>query len=180
MKPVHNLPDEEFEDLVRRAAALPDAPQSWVDRAVGAFALAGSPSIGEVARSAWRLVSAVLSFDSWAAGAQPAAVRGVPSDIRHLLFSAEGRDIDLRISPAADDFSLMGQVLGPDESGTVELEPQASPQAGLASAARHTTPLDELGEFRIEGLARGTYRLTLRMGGDAIALPPIQVGERPR
>jgi hypothetical protein len=180
MNPVQNLSPEQFEDLVRRAAALPDAPQSWVDRAVGAFAAAATPSMGEVAQSAWRLVSAVLSFDSWAGTPTPATVRGVPSDVRQLLFSAEGRDIDLRISPAADDFSLMGQVLGPDETGTVELARQAAPQAGLAMAPLHTSSLDELGEFRIEGLARGTYRLTLRVGNDAIALPPIQVGERPR
>ena len=35
-----------------------------------------------------------------------------------------------------------------------------------------------LGEFRLEGMRRGTYVLTLRMGDDEIVLPPIEVGER--
>lgn len=178
MKPVAHLSDEEFEQLVHRAAALPDAPEAWVQRAIAVFAPAApSASPGEVVRAAWRLVRAALSFDSWAAAPALAGVRGLPSDVRHLLFSAEGRDVDLRIAPAAQDFALVGQILGPDEAGLVELAPSA---AASASGPARTTTLDELGEFRIDGVQRGTYRLTLRVGGDAIELPPITVGDTPR
>ena len=34
-----------------------------------------------------------------------------------------------------------------------------------------------MGEFRLEGIRRGTYVLTLRLGEDEIVLPPIDVGE---
>lgn len=188
MKPLNDLSDAEFEAWVRRAAVLPDAPRDWVLRAKRAFAPAPvpapAPGVGEVTRAAWRLVSATLRFDSWAASPQPAAVRALPGDVRQLLFSADGRDIDLRITPGVDRYALMGQVLGPDEAGVVELcgasdssAPSGPAEVPMTPGPLHTAKLDELGEFRIEGIAHGTYRLTLRVGSDAIALPPIQVGE---
>ena len=88
-----------------------------------------------------------------------------------------GRDIDLRISPAADQFALTGQILGPDESGQVELATQTGDGIELADA--RVAALDALGEFRLDGVRGGTYRLTLRLGGDEIVLPPIEVGGRP-
>jgi hypothetical protein len=120
---------------------------------------------------------AVLRFDSWAPSPLPAGVRSVPSETRHLLFSTQGRDVDLRITPSAGEFAVAGQILGPDDAGVVELS--RDPDEQLAEAAVHSAPLDELGEFRLEGVRRGTYRLTLRVGGDEIALPPIAVGDRP-
>ena len=92
---------------------------------------------------------------------------------RHLLYSAQGRDIDLRIAPSAEFFSMAGQILGPDEVGMVELsyEHDESRQAFV-------TALDSLGEFRIDGIRRGTYVMTLRMGSDEIVLPTVEVGER--
>ena len=44
-----------------------------------------------------RLVQAVLSFDSWAQPVLAAGVRSGATDTRHLLFNAQGRDVDLRI-----------------------------------------------------------------------------------
>ncbi len=61
-------------------------------------------------------------------------------------------------------------MLGPDESGRVELRPQAG-------AAAQSAALDGMGEFRIAGLAAGTYRLTLQLGADRIELPALDVGE---
>jgi hypothetical protein len=102
MKPISQLSDADFEHLARRAAALPDAPQAWVERACGLFTPAAQASaLGQVAGAALALVRAVLSFDSWAPAPAGMAVRSVPSDTRHLVFSAMGRDIDLRIAPAA-------------------------------------------------------------------------------
>jgi hypothetical protein len=87
-----------------------------------------------------------------------------------------GRDIDLRIGPAAEAFALSGQIFGPDDTGVVELITQSdgAPDSGAARVA----PVGVFGDFRLDGVPDGTYRLTLRMGGDAIVLPAIHVGAR--
>ncbi len=175
MKPLSQLSDAEFEQLARRAAALPDAPQAWVDRACGLLAPAGA--LGQAAGAAWALVRAVLSFDSWAPVPAGLAVRAVPSDTRHLVFSASGRDIDLRIVPAGGQFLVSGQILGPDESGRVELAPLQDGTA-VPSAPALEVALDGLGEFRLESVPGGFYQLTLHLSDEQVLLPPIEVGAR--
>lgn len=168
MKSIHQLTDQELYTLAQRAAELPDAPPAAV---AAAQALWRSVSAVDAARAATRLLAAVLRFDSWAGGPLSYGMRSMASDTRHLLFCAMGRDIDLRITAADELFALSGQILGPDESGRVEL-------AGAGGADKRVAAIDDLGEFRLDGLAEGTYLLTLRMGGDEIALPPIEVGSR--
>lgn len=177
MKPVDPLSDDEFTHLVQRAARLPDAPSGLVDAAIALWPATQTVAMCDVTRSALRLIQAVLTFDSWARPAVALGMRALPSATRHLLFSAQGRDIDLRISPAAEHFALSGQILGPDERGVVELTMQSDDQPTVADA--HVASLDELGEFRLDGVHGGTYRMTLHMGSDDIVLPPIDVGDRP-
>ncbi len=170
MKPIDQLSDEELAQHAHSAAAMPDAPSALLARAYALMPPTppASAALPELMRSATRLLAASLRFDSWASPPVALGMRSVPADTRHLLFSAMGRDIDLRISPSEERFALAGQILGPDESGRVEL---AGAGQDLRSAA-----IDELGEFRLEGIASGTYLVTLRMGKDEIALPPIEVG----
>jgi hypothetical protein len=176
MKPIDDLSDDEFAHLVQRAVALPDAPESVVRAAIDLWPVPQRTALKDLARAGVRLVRAVLTFDSWASPAVAMGMRSVASDTRHLLFSAQGRDIDLRISPAADHFALTGQILGPDEAGAVELVTHA--EGGLQAQEAHAAPLDAMGEFRLDGVRGGTYQLTLRVGADEIVLPPIVVGER--
>lgn len=175
MKPIQDLSDAEFAALARQAAALPDAPAALVQAAIDLW-VPPRPSLGDVARSLGRLIQGVLSFDSWAAAPAGAAlaVRSAETDTRHLLYSAQGRDIDLRVAPSARQFVLAGQILGPDETGHVELN--LADQTG----ATVQTALNGLGEFRIEGLSGGRYVLTLHVGQDTIVLPPLDVGPGPR
>lgn len=165
MSPDHD--DDAFHRELRRAVrALPDAPVAWQRAALDLWPASGA---ADVARAAWRLVSAVLTFDSWAQPATALGMRGSAAAPRHLLYTAEGRDIDLRVLPGASGYTLSGQVLGPDAEGELELQPRGARAA-----------LDELGGFRFEGVARGVYQLTLRVGGDRIELPALDVGEAPR
>ncbi len=174
MKPVDRLSDDEFAHLVQRAVALPEAPPALVRAAIDLWpAAADRASLKDTAQAGWRLVAAVLSFDSWAGPRVAPGMRSVTSDTRHMLFSAMGRDIDLRISPVAEGFALTGQVLGPDETGTVELAAQPA-----APSATRVATLDALGEFRLDPVSGGSYRLTLLLGDDKIVLPPIEVGAR--
>jgi hypothetical protein len=178
MKPLNLLSEDEFAQLVQRAAALPDAPPALLRAAIRQWHAAQPSMLQAAAQAILKRVVAALTFDSWAAGPLAFGVRAVPSDTRHLLFSAMGRDIDVRITPAAGHFALTGQILGPDESGVIELA-SASDESGEAAGAK-VASLDALGEFRLEGIPGGAYVLTLRLGEDEIVLPPIDVGERRR
>ena len=179
MKPINLLSEDEFAHLVQRAALLPDAPPALVRAAIGQWHAAQPSTLQAVGQAILKRVAAALTFDSWAAGSLAFGVRAVPSDTRHLLFSAQGRDIDVRVTPSADHFALTGQILGPDESGVIELA-TVSADDGVAATVQATS-LDALGEFRIEGIRGGrAYVLTLRLGEDEIVLPPIDVGARQR
>lgn len=172
MKPIDQLSDTEFEHLARRAVALPDAPAALVQAALALFT-ARTP-LAEVASAAaalLRQVVATLRFDSWAPQALPAGVRSVPSEARHLVFSAMGRDIDLRIVPGAGHFVLTGQILGPDEAGTVEIVSDTQ-----SAEAPRVAALDNLGEFRLDRVPGGRYLMTLHLAGEQVLLPPIEVG----
>jgi|CXWL01.1.fsa_nt_gi hypothetical protein len=176
MNPAQCLRDDDFVRLLQRAVALPDAPGALVRAAIGLWPVAQRADLKAAAQAALRLVRAVLSFDSWAQSPLSLGVRGGAVATRQLLFSAQGRDIDLRISPMAEHFALAGQILGPEEAGMVELSTPFDPAA--ANQGARVASLDALGEFRLEGVRGGTYRMTLRMGGDEIVLPPIEVGAR--
>ena len=148
----HADDDELGRQVGRAVRELPDVPAALERAAIGLFAARKRvPTAGEAARALWREVVAVLSFDSWATPAVASGMRSQRSPMRHLLYSAEGRDIDLRVAPAAAaSFSLSGQILGPDEQGRIELEPIAT-DAGPARRAE----LDSLGEFRIDDIPSG-------------------------
>lgn len=178
MKCVANLSDDEFSHRVQRAVhVLPDAPPALQQAALSLWPATGplavAASLAALAKAAaGRAIAAVLTFDSWAAPARAGGMRSLRSPTRHLLYSAQGRDIDLRIAPGAEHFSLAGQILGPDERGMVELSKQ-----GDQARAAFVAALDALGEFRIDGIRRGTYVMTLHLGGDEIVLPAVEVGE---
>jgi hypothetical protein len=176
MNPFNRLSEDEFARLVQRAAAMPDALPALVRAAIGQWRAVQPSSLQSIVQSVLNRVTALLSFDSWAPSAQGLGVRSVASDTRHLLFSAQGRDIDVRIAPTAGHFALTGQILGPDVSGVVELTAAGDNSAETPDAL--VAELDPLGEFRLDGIRSGTYVLILRLSGDEIVLPPIEVGER--
>jgi hypothetical protein len=176
MPHVDDTADDELGQRLRHALqALPDAPPALQRAAIGLWPAASArQGLQAAASSLLNQIAAVLAFDSWAAPAGLPAMRSLRSPTRQLLYSTQGRDIDLRIAPAADAYALAGQVLGPDEAGRIELT-----RIDLPTQPAWLAPLDPLGEFRIEGLSRGVYALTLQLGGDAIVLPPVDIGEPP-
>lgn len=166
--------DDDFSRQLRRAVReLPDAPPA-LQRAAVQLWPAGGPlyTLQAVAAAALRRVVAVLAFDSWAVPAATLGTRAPRSaTTRHLLFSAEGRDIDLRVhSQTGALYSVAGQILGPDENGHVVFDP-------LAGGERHRVALDALGEFRAEGLTAGAWQVALELGEANIVLPLIELGE---
>lgn len=176
MKPVDKLTDDELVNRMRQAMReMPDAPVAWQRAAIGLWPTAAS-TLGAraavTAKAFVRLVAATLTFDSWAASNFAHGMRSTRNPTRHLMFSAEGRDIDLRVTPGAEQFTVSGQILGPDESGRVELSTLLAPDV-----VSHSALLDALSEFRIDGVAAGRYVMTLHTGADPIVVQPIDVGE---
>lgn len=172
MKPVEQLTDDEFAHLVHRAVqALPDAPLAWQQAAIGLWPASGG-RVGEVVKALGAVIAAVLTFDSWATPGLSLGMRSLRSPTRHLLYSAEGRDIDLRITQADEAYAISGQILGPDEAGRVELT-----AVGAGSEAGHSGALDAMGEFRIAAVPAGRYVLTLHLGERPIVVQSLDVGE---
>jgi len=175
MKAIQDLTDDELGRLVHEATSLADAPDALIRAAIQTWSVQPQAHpLQAAAQGALRHLAAWLSFDSWAAPQLAPGLRSAAADTRHLLYSTMGRDIDLRVAPDARQFALAGQVLGPDDSGWVELSLQDTAQG----ESPRRVALDAMGEFRLEGVARGRYLLTLRMGQDVIVLPPIDVGAR--
>jgi hypothetical protein len=108
MNPFNRLSEDEFTRLVQRAAAMPDALPALVRAAIGQWRAVQPSSLQSIVESVLNRVTARLSSDSWVPAAQGFGVRSVASDTRHLLFSAEGRDIDVRIAPTGGHFALTG------------------------------------------------------------------------
>jgi hypothetical protein len=162
---VENFPDDAALIAAARRARreLPDAPEWLVLRAE---AIADARPQAAPAASLRQRLQALLSVDSWA-GAPALALRsGADAAARQLLFTAGGTDVDLRLAPAGTLWRLRGQVLGPDESGEVEIDGPPLP-APLRQA------LDAMGSFELGDLPAGEYRLTLRLASGDIELPPL-------
>ena len=178
MKPIEQMSDEELLRCLGEVSALPDAPPTFIMRAINLMSEPHAVTLVDTAVAAIRRAIATLTFDSFSGGNLAYGVRGTPSDVRHLLYSALGRDIDVRVSSAAERFVLAGQVLGPDEIGTIELTHSENGGEPCTDQAAAKVPLDSMGQFRIEGIAAGIWTLRLRLGNDEIELPAIQLGEQ--
>lgn len=185
MKPIDQLTDDEWLALVQRTIALPDVPPHLLQRALALWERRlGAPAQGPAAEAPLpRRWLAVLSFDSWAAAPMTAGMRALPSEVRQLLFSAEGCDIDLRVAPqdtaegSGAGFSVSGQLMGPFTHGRIEIARAGDRPAGPAAYAALVQPL---GEFRVDGIAVGSYRITVCLGDTEIELPPLDVGPAAR
>ena len=115
-----------------------------------------------------RLVAA-LTFDS--SSLQPAfGVRsGQAAPARQLLFSAGDLDVDLRLAPGSEGWTVSGQVLGACKGGEVELI-----DAEGSTAARAT--LNELCEFTLlPPTPDGTYALRLRLDEAEVEIPELSL-----
>ena len=168
MKPADERPEDEFNRLVvQMATSRSDGRAARDDR----FAR----PMGNGLRQVLQRVAAALRFDSGAHAAAAVGLRGSHAEARHLLFSAKGRDIDLRVGPSGGAYVVSGQVLGPDEGGRVALA--AHLRAGSPPPPTRHADIDPLGEFHLDAIDEGTYVLTLQLGADEIVLPPIDVHE---
>lgn len=139
-----------------------DAPQQFI---FDAFTLFNLRPVTTPSRQRPR-VQAVLLFDS---ARQPfvVGIRTLSFDVRQLLFSAAGREIDMRIIPSGALWIVWGQLLGSEEIGTVELQD--------ADSSVQTT-LNTLNEFSLPPVQSGTYTLTIALNDVELEIADMQIG----
>lgn len=140
-----------------RSRVLVDAPEALIQRTIDLF---------PARRPAVRRLAAVLRFDSLTLAPQAAGVRSGGDGTRQVLFSAEGRDVDLRIAPDGSRWRITGQVLGPDAQGRTRLE---------SESLRLEVDWNELSEFGFEPVPPGNIVLTLHGEGWEMVLPALKI-----
>lgn len=149
--------DAALAGALARSRLLVDAPEALIQRTIALF---------DARRPAPRRLAAVLRFDSLGLAPQAAGVRSGGDGTRQVLFSAEGRDIDLRIAPDGGRWRISGQVLGPDAQGRAQLE---------SDAGKLEVDWNELSEFGFESVPAGTITLTLHGEGWEMVLPALKI-----
>lgn len=161
----------EAERLGRLAALMRadnsgDAPAAVLDGVVRMFrAHAGVAAEPGLLR---RLVAA-LTFDSTHLRPAFGVRSGQPAPARQLLFSAGDFDVDLRLAPGGEGWTVSGQVLGPCRGGEVE-----AVAADGSTAAR--AALNDLCEFTLlPPVAGGAYTLRLRLEETEIEIPGLSL-----
>lgn len=167
MKPLEQQSDAELLASLREAAELTDAPAPLVRAAIDLW-----PSTSAVGTALARL-RAALAFDSWAAGPLALGLRGGTATARHMVFTVDGRDIDLRIDATRAGYVLTGQILGPDERVEIALRRATDTAPGLHAA------IDDMGEFHFDPVPGGHYLVTLKLPTALVDLPLIEFGPRP-
>ncbi|MGH9932627.1 MAG: hypothetical protein ACREA9_25770 [Pyrinomonadaceae bacterium] len=146
-----------------RTDTAPDAPR---DLLAFARAIFRRPE-GSSEPSLLRRIVAALTFDSSMNLTPAFGVRSGQSASRQLLYSAEGSDIDLRISSQKDQWIVAGQLLGPGcAGGQVEIE-------GEGQAA--TAALNDICEFTLPPLPSGSYMLRLRLRDTQVEIPRLEL-----
>ena len=112
-------------------------------------------------------IMAALRFDS-AQLPLPVGMRSGPIAERQLVFSAEGLNLDLRITPAGSLWTVSGQVLVSGRRGQVELRsPSGTLQAELGDAS----------EFVLPPVPPGDYMLILRLADIEVEVAGLQIGQ---
>ena len=143
------MPDEPHDQLTgelrRLASRLDPVPPELLDAAAGAFA--------------WRDIDAELAelvFDSLLDTDEASLVRGAP-ERRLVSFTGGGLTIDVEVTSAGTERTVMGQIV-PPQRGVVDIRRR---QETVSIEA------DELGRFRSGPLPPGPLSLRLRPAGGA-------------
>lgn len=161
--------DTDLERALRASRTLEEPPAAVLQRAIDLFVArrAERPDLLEPLR---RLV-ATLVADSGFVPSTALGLRSGASGVRQLLYSADGRDIDLRVVPDPDGaprWQFAGQVLGPDLSGRIVLQDGEGTE-------RAAVDLDESCEFRLPPVAAGRWQIVLVGDTTTIVLPPLDL-----
>jgi hypothetical protein len=128
------------------------------------------PSLAAPRTAVARRIIAALTFDS---ALQPrfAGLRASGTHVRRLLFQAENVEVDLEMTPepAGERIRVAGQVTagGADPSGGY---------LRLSNSGNEwRAPLDESGEFYLDSLTPGAYRLEVVLPDRVVEVPVLPI-----
>lgn len=155
-------PDEA--EIVRRlteSRALQEAPEALLAEAIALWDQRPRQ------RVAPRLLAAILTFDTLAPNLALPSTRA-HEEARHLLYSIEGRDVDLRIrrssALATGGWAIVGQVLGPEQAGRISVR---------CEAFEAQVPWTLNGEFHLEPVPAGECTISLDTDEWQAVLPTL-------
>ena len=155
--------------LLMKTDREPDAPRDLIAYAMNIFDRRRESKVPPVLR---RLVAA-LRFDSNVRQSPAYGVRSGQLGSRQLLYSAEGNDVEVRITPQQDHWVVAGQVLGQDclggEVNLVRLEGGEDEQKSVAGV------LNELCEFNLAPVPPGSYKLRLWLANVEVEIPQLEL-----
>jgi hypothetical protein len=151
---------------VMRGDATEDAPRYAIAAILRAFderqtkPSAQPASIREKIRAVLQLDSAQLvpNFGFRSAGARSS---------RQFLFAVGGGTLDLRVTPAEENWTISGQILGEIFDGKVELQ---------GEEINISTDFDSQSQFALPPVSGGNYRLRLFSESFEVEIPDLVVG----
>ncbi len=150
-----------------RADTSEDAPPALVADVVRMFRARKSQA--EAEPGILRRLVAALAFDSSSLTPAFGVRSGQAAPARQMLFSAGDLDVDLRLAQGTEGWTVSGQVLGPCESGEVEL-------IGTDGATVAHSTLNELCEFTLlPPQPEGVYTVRLRLDGAEVEIPELSL-----
>jgi hypothetical protein len=164
-------PFARFEAAAARVR-LPDPPAANRAKLIAAFDIWADDRRGP--NLVERLVAS-LTFDGFAAPATAGARGGANGTDRQLLFGTDIADVAFHILPGtAGTMVLDGQVLLLDDNADADADVTllAIDGDGDASAIVAT---DAEGQFRLEGVAAGSYVLRIDLGAVQLDVGPFEV-----
>jgi hypothetical protein len=162
---------EALEFLLRADKLI--SPPPWVQRRAERIARQRQP-IRQRRPANWpgtvRRVVAALAFDSQE---QPqfAGLRAVQTHVRRLLFQTENVEVDLEVAPssASEQVRLAGQVTAGG------IDPSGGYLRLSTNGDEWLTELDETGEFWLDSLSPGAYRLEVVLRDRVIEVPVLPI-----
>ena len=149
--------------LLMRTDSDPDAPQDVIAYALNIFRQA----VESTESTLLHRIVAVLTFDSSKNLAPAFGVRSGSTASRQLLYSAGAKDVDLRVTPQADQWVVAGQVLGENCAGG---EATLKGEAGSSAAS-----LNDLCEFALPPVPPGSYTLVLRLADTEVEVRQLEL-----
>jgi hypothetical protein len=140
-----------------------DAPEDAVKWARNVF----RSRLAESRPTLVQRIKAVLRVDLAPGKAAFGERTAAAGNVRQMMFEAGGLAIDLRVKSGKRSVDIRGQVLGSESrTGKAVL---------FNDLVREEAPLDELGEFRFNGLAHGTYTFSLLITGTEVVIEDLRL-----